>query len=212
MLQPYQREFIQLALNQDILKFGDFTLKSGRQSPYFFNAGLFNTGSMISALGHYYAQTILNAQLDFDVLFGPAYKGIPLVTAAAVSLARDFQIDKPYCFNRKEAKDHGEGGTIVGAPLKGRVLIVEDVISAGTAIRESADIIQKAGASIAGIVISFNRQEKGLGDKSAVQELQEQLQVPIFSIIGLADLKEFMASDPTIQEKLTAYQKKYGTS
>lgn len=211
MLQPYQRDFIQLALSHDALKFGEFTLKSGRQSPYFFNAGQFYTGKALSTLGHYYAQTIVNAQLNFDGLFGPAYKGIPLVSTAAIALERDFQIDKPYTFNRKETKDHGEGGQLIGAPLKGRILIIDDVISAGTASRESIEMIQKAGATVAGVVIAFDRQERGLGETSAVQELADQFKIPVFSIVKLNDVQEFMEKDPEIQKKLAAYYKEYGS-
>jgi orotate phosphoribosyltransferase len=211
MLQSYQRDFIQLAISHDVLLFGEFTLKSGRHSPYFFNAGQFHTGAALSALGHYYAQTIVNAQLNFDGLFGPAYKGIPLVSTAAIALSRDFQIDKPFSFNRKEAKDHGEGGQLVGAPLKGNILIIDDVISAGTATRESVEMIQKMGATVAGVVIAMDRQERGTGEKSAVQELAELIKVPVISIIKLNDIQEFMEKDPDIQKKLNAYYKEYGS-
>lgn len=209
-MHAYQRDFIQLAINHNALIFGEFTLKSGRQSPYFFNAGEFHTGQTISMLGHYYAQTILNAQLKFDGLFGTAYKGIPLVTTTAVALARDFEIDAPYSYNRKEAKNHGEGGHLVGAPLKGRILIIDDVISAGTASREAIDMIQKAGATVAGIVILLDRQEKGTGEKSAVKELEELSNAPVHSIIKLDDVQEYMSQDPAIQKKIAEYREKYG--
>lgn len=209
-MHSYQRDFIQLAINHNALTFGEFTLKSGRQSPYFFNAGEFHTGRTISLLGHYYAQTILNAQLKFDGLFGTAYKGIPLVTTTAVALARDFEIDVPYSYNRKEAKNHGEGGHLVGAPLKGRILIIDDVISAGTASKEAIDMIQKAGATVAGIVILLDRQEKGTGEKSAVQELEELSNAPVHSIIKLDDVQAYMSQDPAIQKKIAEYREKYG--
>jgi orotate phosphoribosyltransferase len=212
MLKTYQTEFIQLALAHKVLKFGDFTLKSGRHSPYFFNAGQFFTGEALSALGRYYAQTIMDANLNFDSLFGPAYKGIPLVSSVAIALANDFQINKPYSFNRKEAKDHGEGGTIVGAPLSGKVLIVDDVITAGTAIRQAVDIIHDAGASVGGIVLAFDRQERGQQQQSAVQELQESLQVPVISIIKFKDLREFMSKDTAIHEQLSSYHTEYGVN
>ena len=212
MLQAYQTEFIQVALANQVLKFGEFTLKSGRRSPYFFNAGQFYTGQALSALGHYYAKTIVEAQLDCDGLFGPAYKGIPLVSSVAIALARDFQINKPYSFNRKEAKDHGEGGSIVGAPLSGRILITDDVITAGTAIRQAVDIIQHAGAQVSGIVLAFDRQERGQQQLSAVQELQERLQVPVMSIIKFADLREYMSKDPAIHQQLLAYHAEYGVN
>ena len=210
MLQAYQQDFIKLAIENQVLKFGEFTLKSGRVSPYFFNAGQFYQGAALAALGHYYAQTIVNAQLNFDSLFGPAYKGIPLVSSVAISLARDFQMNKPYSFNRKEAKDHGEGGSIVGAPLQGNVLIVDDVITAGTAIRQAIDIIHAANAKVAGVVLAFDRQERGQHAHSAVQELQEQLQVPVITIIRFADLREFMVNDPELLKKLMAYHAQYG--
>lgn len=210
MLQPYQREFIQLALEHQVLKFGEYTLKSGRQSPYFFNAGLFNDGAALAALGQYYAETIENAQLSYDGLFGPAYKGIPLVASVAIALAQKFQHNKPFSFNRKEAKDHGEGGNIVGAVLQGRILIIDDVITAGTAIRQSVEIIQSAGATVAGILLAFDRQERGQGSQSAVQELQTTLNVPVMSIIRFADLREFMSTDPQVHQRLVEYHAKFG--
>lgn len=210
MLQPYQKEFIQLALDCQVLKFGEFTLKSGRKSPYFFNAGQFYSGAALSALGHFYAQSIVNLGIEFDSLFGPAYKGIPLVASVAIALARDFGINKPYSFNRKEVKDHGEGGVIVGAPLEGRVLIVDDVITAGTAMRQSVTIIKEHHASVAGIMLAFDRQERGQGDLSAVQELQNALHVPVASIIAFEQLREFIGGDVKLKQALADYHQQYG--
>jgi len=187
-MQAYQQEFIELALAQEALRFGEFKLKSGRMSPYFFNAGQFNTGGSIAALGRCYAQAVVESGLSFDMLFGPAYKGIPLVTAIAMALADSQALSKPFAFNRKEAKAHGEGGSIVGAPLAGRVLIVDDVISAGTAIRESVDIIRAAGATPAGVVVSLDREERGQTDLSAVQEVQQSFSIPVINIVALTDL------------------------
>jgi orotate phosphoribosyltransferase len=211
-MQPYQQQFIELALACKVLRFGEFRLKSGRVSPYFFNAGLFNTGGAIAALGRHYAQAIAGCGVQFDVLFGPAYKGIPLVTAAAGALAEHQGRDLPFAFNRKEAKDHGEGGTIVGAPLTGRVLIVDDVITAGTAIRESVDIIQSHGALPAGVVIALDRQERGQGPLSAVQEVREQFALPVVSIITLADLLEHLERAGRSAElaRCRNYQAQYG--
>jgi orotate phosphoribosyltransferase len=210
MLQAHQREFIELAINCQVIKFGEFTLKSGRISPYFFNAGQFYMGAALSALGRHYAQAIVSSGIKFDGLFGPAYKGIPLVASVAIALARDHQINKPYSFNRKEAKDHGEGGMIVGAPLQGRILIIDDVITAGTAIRQSVEIIHQASAIVAGIILAFDRQERGQSAKSAVQELQENLNVPVLSIVRFADLREFVVTDAELQQRLVAYHKEYG--
>ena len=187
-MQVYKKEFIDLALELEVLRFGEFTLKSGRVSPYFFNAGLFNTGYAAAKLGRYYAAAIADADVDFDMLFGPAYKGIPLATLAAAALAEHQNIDVPFAFNRKESKAHGEGGNIVGAPLGGRVLIVDDVITAGTAVREAYQVIAGAGAEVAGLVISLDRQERGQGQLSAVQELRQSLNIPVIAIITLADL------------------------
>jgi orotate phosphoribosyltransferase len=178
-MRPYQREFIEFALELGVLKFGEFTLKSGRVSPYFFNAGLFNTGYAAARLGRFYAAAITESKISFDMVFGPAYKGIPLVTLAAAALAEHHGVDVPFCYNRKEAKDHGEGGSIIGADPAGRVLIVDDVITAGTAVREAYQVIHGAGADIAGLVISLDRQERGRGTQSAVQELQGSLGIPV---------------------------------
>jgi len=211
-MHSYQREFIELAHRAQVLRFGEFTLKSGRLSPYFFNAGLFNTGGLIAAVGRHYAAAIQGSGIPFDMLFGPAYKGIPLVTAAAAALADHHGRSLPFAFNRKEAKSHGEGGSIVGAPLAGRVLIIDDVITAGTAIRESIDVIRAAGAEPAGVAIALDRQERGQGPLSAVQEMREQFGIPAISIITLADLIEHVAaqgSGPELQ-RLHEYRSRYG--
>lgn len=211
-MQAYQKDFIEFALSQNVLRFGEFTLKSGRISPYFFNAGLFNTGVALAKLGQFYAQAIVDAKIKYDVLFGPAYKGIPLASSCAVALADHHNQDVPYSFNRKEAKDHGEGGNIVGAPLQGKVLIIDDVITAGTAIREAMDIIQNAGAQAAGVVIALDRQEKGQAELSAIQEVEQNFGIPVISIIKLADLVEYLTDQKTddVLEKIQAYRDKYG--
>lgn len=203
--------FIDLCLDLGVLRFGEFKLKSGRISPYFFNAGLFRTGRALAELGRYYAQAIQGTG-RYDMLFGPAYKGIPLVTAAAIGLAQHYGQDKPWAFNRKEAKDHGESGQIVGAPLTGRVLIIDDVITAGTAIRESVQIIQQADATPAGVVIALDRQERGQGARSAVQEVEQDLGLPVTSILKLADLIEHVAArgDAAQLAALRAYRSEYG--
>jgi len=212
-MQAYKREFIDLALELGVLRFGEFRLKSGRISPYFFNAGLFNTGYAAARVGRYYAATIAESDIKFDMLFGPAYKGIPLATLAAASLAEQQDIDVPYAFNRKEAKAHGEGGNIVGAPLAGRVLIVDDVITAGTAVREAYQIISASGAKVAGLVISLDRQERGQGALSAVQELKQSLDIPVLSIIRLNDLVDILEESAEYEQYLQPvidYRKKYG--
>jgi len=191
-MRGYKREFIELALELGVLRFGEFTLKSGRISPYFFNAGLFNTGYAAAKLGRFYAAAIAESDVRFDMIFGPAYKGIPLAVLAASSLAEHHGIDVPYSFNRKETKAHGEGGSVVGAPLSGDVLIVDDVITAGTAVREAYQIISGAGADIAGLVISLDRQERGQGPYSAVQELKQTLGIPVISIVQLDDLIDIL--------------------
>ena len=187
-MQAYKKEFIALALELGVLRFGEFTLKSGRISPYFFNAGLFNTGYAAARLGRYYAAAIADSGIEFDMLFGPAYKGIPLAALSAAALAEHQDIDVPFAFNRKEAKAHGEGGSIVGAPLRGRVLIVDDVITAGTAVREAYQIISSAGANVAALAISLDRQDRGQGALSAVQELKQSLGKPVVSIIRINDI------------------------
>jgi orotate phosphoribosyltransferase len=212
-MQDYKKQFIQLAIEHDVLRFGEFKLKSGRLSPYFFNAGLFNTGKALAALGDNYAQALVEQQLDYDVLFGPAYKGIPLVSTLAVALSVQHDIDKPYAFNRKEAKDHGEGGSIVGAKLEGKVLIVDDVITAGTAIREAVDIIKAQGGEPSAVLIALDRQEKGLGDKSAIQEVQDDYGIKVSSIITLDDLIDYLEADEQFNGYLPmmkAYRDEYG--
>jgi orotate phosphoribosyltransferase len=204
--------FISLCLDLGVLRFGEFTLKSGRKSPYFFNAGLFNTGRAIAELGRFYADAVASSGLSFDMLFGPAYKGIPLVTVTAASLADGHGRSLPWAFNRKEAKDHGEGGSIVGAPLAGRVLIIDDVMTAGTAIRESVDIIRKAGATPAGVLIALDRQERGQGPKSAVQEVEELFGLPVVSILKLADLISFLETTGNSAQlaAVRSYREQYG--
>ncbi len=209
----YQREFIEFALQHDALRFGEFTLKSGRKSPYFFNAGLFSSGASLGRLGEYYARAIVESGIAHDMLFGPAYKGIPLATAAAIALARQFGRDVPYCFNRKEAKDHGEGGMTVGSPLSGRVLIIDDVISAGTSVNESVEIIRSAGAMPAGVVIALDRQERGSGPLSAVQEVRQRHGIDVASVIKLETLLEFLKARPgsaDLAERVQAYRREYG--
>jgi len=214
-MKSHQQEFLNFAIKNDVLKFGEYTLKSGRLSPYFFNFGLFQTGSSLAKLGDYYAQTIVDSKLEFDILFGPAYKGIPLVAVIAATLYEKHGRDYPYAYNRKEVKDHGEGGNIVGAPLQGKVLVVDDVISAGTAIREAADIVHENKATLAGIAISLDRQEKGQGEKSAVQEVEEAYDISVLHIIGLDNVVQHIkesVDDPELLEKINAYRTKYGVS
>ncbi|MDT3610231.1 orotate phosphoribosyltransferase [Cronobacter sakazakii] len=212
-MKPYQRQFIEFALNKQVLKFGEFTLKSGRQSPYFFNAGLFNSGRDLALLGRFYAEALVDSGVDFDLLFGPAYKGIPIATTTAVALAEHHERDVPYCFNRKEAKDHGEGGNLVGSPLQGRVMLVDDVITAGTAIRESMEIIQANGATLAGVMISLDRQERGRGELSAIQEVEHDYGCQVIAIITLNDLIAYLAEKPEMANHLAAveaYRQQYG--
>lgn len=214
-MQANKKEFLEIALELDVLRFGEFTLKSGRVSPYFFNAGLFNTGYAAAKLGRFYSAVIADSEVEFDMLFGPAYKGIPLVTLTAASLAEHRDIDVPYAFDRKEAKAHGEGGSIIGAPLAGRVFIVDDVITAGTAVREACKTITNAGAEVAGLVISLDRQEVGQDSRSAVQELEHTLGIPVFSIVQLEDLIELIEEESEYAEYLEpvmAYRKKYGVT
>lgn len=214
-MKAYQRRFIELALAKNVLKFGEFTLKSGRVSPYFFNAGLFNTGRDLALLGQFYAQTLLDNNVSCDVLFGPAYKGIPIATTTAVALVEHHDIDIPYCFNRKEAKDHGEGGTLVGSPLKGNVVIVDDVITAGTAIRESMEIIKQHDATLSAVLLSLDRQEKGREKLSAIQELKRDYQCQVYSIITLDDLISYLSESETLSEHLPAvkaYRERYGVN
>ena len=210
-MESYQQEFIELARRFDVLKFGEYTLKSGRISPYFFNAGAFNSGEALAALGRCYAQRIVDSGIEFDVLLGPAYKGIPLAAVTAVALADRHGRDVPFAYNRKEAKDHGEGGHLVGAPLEGRVLVIDDVITAGTAVREVIAMIESAGASLAGVAIGLNRQERGQGELSAIQELEQAYDIPVLSIIDMGHLIEYLeAREHEAVPAMHAYRERYG--
>ena len=212
-MRAYKNEFLDLALELGVLRFGEFTLKSGRVSPYFFNVGLFSNGYAAAKLGRYYASAIVESEVEFDMLFGPAYKGIPLAALAAAALAEHHDVDVPYAFNRKEAKEHGEGGSIVGGPLEGRVLIVDDVITAGTAVRAAHRLISENGAEVAGLVISLDRQEVGQESRSAVQELEEALGIPVISIVTLEDLIDLLEESAEYGEYLPAvrrYRTRYG--
>lgn len=212
-MQAYQRDFIEFALERGVLRFGEFTLKSGRVSPYFFNAGLFDSGLALAKLGRFYAQALVDSGLSYDVVFGPAYKGIPLAATTAVALAEHHQRDTPWCFNRKEAKDHGEGGTLVGAPLAGRVIIVDDVITAGTAIREVMHIINNQGAQAAGVLIALDRQERGTDALSAIQEVERDFNMPVISIVSLQQVLEYLAESAELKQYLPAverYREDYG--
>jgi orotate phosphoribosyltransferase len=208
----YQKDFISYALDCGVLKFGEFQLKSGRTSPYFFNTGLFNTGAQLGKLGHFYAQALLQAKIKVDILYGPAYKGIPLVSATSIAYAQITGDDIPFAFNRKEAKDHGEGGSLVGAPLIGNVIILDDVITAGTSVRESVEIINQAHAKPAGVLIALDRQEKGLNDCSAIQEVEAQFAMPVIAIITLANIIEYLIADADDEQlkAIQAYQSLYG--
>jgi orotate phosphoribosyltransferase len=215
IMQDYQKEFIGFSLDVGVLRFGEFTLKSGRISPYFFNAGLFNTGAALARLGRYYAQAIVDSGIEFDVLYGPAYKGIPLAAVTAAALYDQHGRDVAYAFNRKEAKDHGEGGVIVGHALEGKVLIIDDVISAGTSVRESMDIIAQQGAQPAGVVIALDRQEKGQGELSAIQEVERDYDIPVAGIVKLKDLVTFLEEKGNSPEQLQAiqrYREQYGVN
>ncbi|EOG7616868.1 orotate phosphoribosyltransferase [Vibrio cholerae] len=212
-MKAYQREFIEFALEKQVLKFGEFILKSGRKSPYFFNAGLFNTGRDLARLGRFYAAALVDSGIEFDVLFGPAYKGIPIATTTAVALADHHDVDTPYCFNRKEAKDHGEGGNLVGSKLEGRVMLVDDVITAGTAIRESMELIQANKADLAGVLVAIDRQEKGKGELSAIQEVERDFGCAVISIVSLTDLITYLEQQGNNTEHLEAvkaYRAQYG--
>jgi len=214
-MQDYQREFIEFAIEQNVLRFGEFTLKSGRISPYFFNAGLFKSGQALARLGRFYAQAISASKVEYDVVFGPAYKGIPLAAVTAVALADHHDRDVPYVFNRKEAKDHGEGGVLVGADLEGRVLIIDDVITAGTAIREVMQIIDANGAQPGGVVIALDRQERGKGELSAIQEVERDFNMPVVSIITLEQVLQYLdeKGDDNAQQHADAirkYREQYG--
>lgn len=211
-MHDYQQKFIEFAIRRDALRFGEFTLKSGRISPYFFNAGLFNTGSDLLELSKAYAAALRRSGLDYDIIFGPAYKGIPLATVTAMALAAD-GTDKPFAFNRKENKDHGEGGNIVGAPLEGDTLIVDDVITAGTAIREAIDLIKSAGARPAGVLVALDRQERGTGDRSAIQEVQATFGIPVVSIINLDQILDYLNTRPGFKDhaaRVASYRHTYG--
>jgi orotate phosphoribosyltransferase len=212
-MEKYKKEFLDFAIEIGVLKFGDFTLKSGRKSPYFFNSGLFNSGRCLARLGSFYAQAITRSNMKFDMIYGPAYKGIPLASAMAIALANDYEIDVPYAFNRKEVKDHGEGGIIVGSPLKGKVLIIDDVISAGTSVRESIDIISAQGATPTGVIIALDRQEVGKTDKSAIQEVEMEFGIAVVSIVCLGDLFNYLEQKADMQQfvaAIKAYREKYG--
>ena len=212
-MEAYKQQFIEFALARQVLKFGEFTLKSGRVSPYFFNAGLFNTGADLARLGGFYAAALQAAGLQYDVIFGPAYKGIPIATAVSVALFNQFNVDKPVCFNRKEAKDHGEGGVLVGASVEGKkVWIIDDVITAGTAIREVVTILKNAGATIAGVLVALDRQEKGQGQLSAIQEVQQELEIPVHALISMKDLMDYLDAkgEQDALAKMEAYRVKYG--
>ncbi len=215
-MHPYQRDFIRFAVAHGALRFGEFTLKSGRLSPYFFNSGSFQSGASLAALGEFYAAAIVAGGLAFDQLYGPAYKGIPLASATAIALARQHGRDLPYSFNRKEAKDHGEGGVILGAPLRGRIMIVDDVISAGTSVRESVALIQAAGAEVAGVVVALDRQEQGNGSEcSAIAEVEREYRIPVQSIVTLADIFSYLEDHPELarfRAAVAAYQARYGAA
>jgi len=212
-MKDYQREFIEFALAKQVLRFGEFTLKSGRTSPYFFNAGLFNTGRDLARLGRFYAAALQDSKIDYNLLFGPAYKGIPIATTTAVALADSYDIDMPYCFNRKEAKKHGEGGSLVGSALEGKVMLVDDVITAGTAIRESMEIIQAHGAELSGVLIALDRQEKGQAELSAIQEVERDFNTKVISIVTLANLISYLEEKPDMADSLASikkYREDYG--
>ena len=212
-MEQYKRDFIEFALSRNVLKFGEFTLKSGRKSPYFFNAGLFNTGADLARLGEFYAAAIQASAVDFNVVFGPAYKGIPIGTSCSVALFSRYGIDKPVCFNRKEVKDHGEGGNLIGSPLQGKILLVDDVITAGTAIRESMELISANKAELAAVLIALNRKERGKGELSAIQEVERDYQCQVLSIIDLDDLMQFIEQDPRYSghlPEMRAYRAEFG--
>ena len=212
-MKAYQIEFIEFALQKQVLKFGEFTLKSGRKSPYFFNAGLFNTGRDLARLGRFYAEALVDSGIEYDLLFGPAYKGIPIATTTAVALSDHHDKDVPYCFNRKEKKAHGEGGTLVGSPLAGKVMLVDDVITAGTAIRESMEIIQQQGAELSGVLIALDRQEKGQSELSAIQEVERDFNTQVAAIVTLTDLIDYLRTNLDYAEYLPSvetYRSQYG--
>ena len=212
-MEEYKRNFLELAIKQGVLTFGEFTLKSGRKSPYFFNAGLFNTGQAVAELGQYYANAIIESGIEFDMIFGPAYKGIPLAALSTAALAEHHEINKPFSYNRKEKKNHGEGGVIVGAPLNGHVLIIDDVITAGTAVKEAFNLIENSNAKVAGLVVSIDRQEIGANGKSTIQELQDNFNIPVVSIAKLDDLIELIKISDDLKVHLTSiikYRQQFG--
>ena len=212
-MHDYQRDFIDLTLQRDVLRFGEFTLKSGRQSPYFFNMGRIDSGAALAQLGRAYAAAVVNAGIEVDMLFGPAYKGIALAAATAIALADQHGRDLPWAYNRKEAKDHGEGGVLVGAPLNGRVLIVDDVMTAGTAVRESLALIEASGATAAGVLIALDRQERGQGERSAAQEVADDYGIPVIAITSLDDVLTYAGEQPALKHehaRLLAYRERYG--
>ena len=212
-MEEYKRNFLELAIKQDVLTFGEFTLKSGRKSPYFFNAGFFNTGQAVADLGQYYANAIIESGIEFDMIFGPAYKGISLAALSSAALAEHHQINKPFSYNRKEKKNHGEGGVIVGAPLNGHVLIIDDVITAGTAIKEAFNLIENSNAKVAGLIVSMDRQEIGVNGKSAIQELKDNFNIPVASIAKLDDLIELIKISDDLQVHLKSiikYRQQFG--
>jgi orotate phosphoribosyltransferase len=212
-VHDYQRDFIELTLQRDVLRFGEFTLKSGRLSPYFFNMGRIDSGAALARLGRAYAASVVNSGLEVDMLFGPAYKGIALAAATAMALADEHDRDLPWAYNRKEAKDHGEGGVLVGAPLKGRVLIVDDVMTAGTAVRESLALIRAQGATPAGVLIALDRQERGQGELSAAQEVQRDYGIPVVAITGFSDVLAYAGERPDLavdHQRMLAYRERYG--
>ena len=212
-MREYQRQFLALAIERGALRFGRFELKSGRVSPYFFNIGALDSGAALAGLGTAYAHAIVDAEVEFDMLFGPAYKGIPLVSATAIALAGTHGRDLPWCFDRKEAKDHGEGGTTVGAPLQGRVLVVDDVLTAGTAVRSATQLIREAGAEVAAVVTALDRQERGSGDRSAAAEAAAELGAPVIGIVTLTDVLDWLderGDRPGDREQIAAYRHRYG--
>lgn len=212
-MEEYKRNFLELAIKQDVLTFGEFTLKSGRKSPYFFNAGFFNTGQAVAELGQYYANAIIESGIEFDMIFGPAYKGISLAALSSAALAEHHQINKPFSYNRKEKKNHGEGGVIVGAPLNGNVLIIDDVITAGTAVKEAFNLIENSNAKVAGLIVSMDRQEIGVNGKSAIQELKDNFNIPVASIAKLDDLIELIKISDDLQVHLKSiikYRQQFG--
>jgi orotate phosphoribosyltransferase len=214
-MEQYQKEFIEFAIEKQVLRFGEFTLKSGRVSPYFFNSGLFNDGKSLTELGKYYAQAVIHSGLEFDMIYGPAYKGIPLASAMAIAFQEQHKISYPFCFNRKEIKVHGEGGITFGADINGRVLIIDDVISAGTSVRESIDIISTNGGTTVGAVVAVDRQERGLGEQSAIQEVEQQHKIRVISIISLEDIVTYLTDHgemPAHLDAINAYRAQYGAS